>query len=666
VPPSLPITRTYEYQSGANFIEGVMAGGKRIESVEPHRGNTAPKTTNSDIESTRTFDPHGLLTDSESNGGTDAASKGAKAKVEYFSESAAPHLRGLPHIVREGEGADELITTYEYPSATQTKSTDARGVITLTDYDAWQRPVHVSVTRPGDALFLEQTWRYDDAGRLIETAERKGEGFVTTRFSYDVVGRRLSTMTDGIATVGSMTTSTIYSLGTHTITTTHPGGAITTTELDQLGRTKRSVTITGSSPIEQQFAYDLAGNQVYATDMLVATVTAFDAHGRAVATRAADGTISTTRYDEWSRPIEDKALTSNATTTIASTSYNFTDAGRATSITTQVDAGVNRTTSFGWDGGGRTTRTATNGRASAAAFDVAGRMKSYASGAGNLAALTEIFEKSEVKAHSGDLPIATETSEKNGPAIAASMDRNTAGDIVRENVGSLEWTRTFDQLGNVISANLPKRPETSWQVDARGAVELETLPGGAKNEFAYHANGAQSAYTDPDHEPTTTQTDFLGRPLIRKYKDDTTELTEWDGARMKSFTDRQGRKQSYTYNGKGQLAEVRDGANTLIDQYTYDDAGRLVSWKTPDSEILWSDFNLEGAPKKTTQRRFRDGALLDEYVQTHTWNEHGEREIFGGVAAITYTAARGGPGDAGPRTCVSRGGRGRDSDCRPP
>jgi YD repeat-containing protein len=238
IPPALPIARTYEYQSGANFLEGVTAGGKRIESVEPHRGNTAPKTTNSSIESTHAFDPHGLLTQSESHGGTDDVSKGAKARIEYFSESAAPHLRGLPHIIREGEGADELITTYEYPSATQSIATDARGVITLTDYDAWQRSVHASVTRPGDALFLEQTWRYDDAGRLAETAERKGDGFVTTRFSYDVLGRRLSTTNTGIATVGSMTTSTAYSLGTHTITTTHPGGAITTTELDELGRTK--------------------------------------------------------------------------------------------------------------------------------------------------------------------------------------------------------------------------------------------------------------------------------------------------------------------------------------------------------------------------------------------------------------------------------------------
>jgi YD repeat-containing protein len=205
IPPSLPIARTYEYQSGANFLEGMMAGGKRIESVEPHRGNTAPVSVNSDIRSTQTFDTHGMLTDSVSSGGTDAASKGAKGKIEYFDETAPPHMRGLPHIVHEGDGADELKTTFDYRSATQTTSIDARGVITTTDFDAWQRPVHVNVSRIGDALSLDQTWRYDNSGRLVETSEQKGTGFVTTRYTYDVVGRRLSTTTTGIATVGSVT-----------------------------------------------------------------------------------------------------------------------------------------------------------------------------------------------------------------------------------------------------------------------------------------------------------------------------------------------------------------------------------------------------------------------------------------------------------------------------
>ena len=38
----------------------------------------------------------------------------------------------------------------------------------------------------------------------------------------------------------------------------------------------REVVVTGNQPIEHRFAYDIAGNTVYATDMKVATASAFD------------------------------------------------------------------------------------------------------------------------------------------------------------------------------------------------------------------------------------------------------------------------------------------------------------------------------------------------------------------------------------------------------
>jgi RHS repeat-associated protein len=648
IPAATPIARTFHYQPGSNFLASLEAGGKKVESSEPHRRNTAPVTTNSEIESTRRFDAHGQLTESTSSGGTDRASAGAKGRIDYFDATAPLHQRGLPHMIREGEGLAELETTIEYPSATLTKETDPRGVVTTTESDEWQRPVRVRVERFGDPLVLEQTYRYDASGRLEETTEKKGAELVTTNFTYDVMGRRTSTKTNGVATVGSVTTTTAYDLAARTITTTQPGGAITVSELDSLGRVQHTITHTGSSPIEQYFAYDAAGNQVYASDTLTASASAFDAHGRAVATRAADGTVASSTYDEWGRAKTIKSLADDATTTVAESTYEFTDAGRAKSVSTKVDAGMQRTTSFAWDGGGRGTRTATNGRASAATFDVAGRMKSHAAGAGDLSALTEVFEKSEVKAHSGELPVTTESSEKNGPAYTASMDRNTTGDVVRENVGPLEWKRRYDELGNVTEANVPGRPATKWDVDARGAATKETLPDGATNQFAYDATGAQNLYSDPTEgkaEETSTDRDLVGRPIRRTYPDGTTERIEWDGPRVKSVTDRQNRTQTYVYNAKGQLTEVREGASTVLEVLEYDHAGRLVSWKNAEAEIAWGDFDLDGNAKQTLQTRYKDASglasspvVLDRFLQEHRWNEHGERVKFSMPAAAPLGA----------------------------
>ena len=130
--------------------------------------------------------------------------------------------------------------------------------------------------KPGEPLALETRYEYDASGRVEKVIQKQDDADVTTTYAYDVMGRRTSTTTNNIATVGSVTTSTVYDLANRKTITTQPGGATTTTEVDSLGRPIVSRVNTGSSPIEQRFAYDLAGNRVYSTDMFVASATAYD------------------------------------------------------------------------------------------------------------------------------------------------------------------------------------------------------------------------------------------------------------------------------------------------------------------------------------------------------------------------------------------------------
>jgi len=639
LPAVLPITRTFHYQPGSTFLEGIDANGSRIEIAEPHRQRREPRTVNDAVAQVEKYDDRGRLRETGSSGGTDSASAGAKAGIRYFEDTDPPHKRGRPRSITEGEGAAALVTTYDYPTALRTVQTDPRGVITTTDVDTWDRLVKIRVERPGDPLTLENAFFYDATGRLERTEEKKGSGIVTTQSEYDVMGRPKSVMRDGIATVGSVTSRTEWDLRSRRITKTHEGGAVTTHDLDPLGRIVHSFTETGSSPIEQRFAYDLAGNRVFTTDLLTASASAFDVHGRRIGTRHADGTADVAQHDAWDR-VETAKSVDAAGATSAQSTYQFTPSGRLQSLRTQVDADLSRVSSFAWDGGGRTTREATNGRAAWTSFDVAGRLKESLAGKGDLSALDEIFAKSKVTSHSGALPEVQEQSEKTGGTYEASAAHNVAADVTEEKVGSLEWKRTFDELGNVTAAATPGREATQWNVDSRGAVEKEIKAGGAENQYAYDASGAESVYTDPAHEPTSTKRDLLGRPVLRTYLDTTTEVIEWEGARLKSVTDRQGRKQSYLYNAKGQLAEIRDGQDRVTDLLKYDDAGRLKRWTTADAEVTWGPFDLDGNPKRTSQKRFRNGTglqtvplVLDEIVQEHRWNEHGERVRFSMPAA---------------------------------
>jgi RHS repeat-associated protein len=636
LPATPAITRKLQYQSTSNastFVQRVEANGLGIESPEAHREQPEPSATNDQVASKQRFNGGGQLIEISSSGGTDTGSAGSEGAIEYAPLTAAPHERALPTKIRAGDIVSGLVTTIEYPTETRTRETDPRGTVTTTDYDAWQRPVRVHVSRAGDPFDLEQKFEYDASGRLVRTLESKDAGYVTTTYDYDVLGRQTSATTDGSATVTSVTTTTSYDLASKTIVARHSGGAVTTTELDSLGRPRHTHTETGSSPVDQHVAFDLAGNPVVSTDLFTASATAFDAHGRAVATRSLAGTSSVTTYDAWDRPTDVQAFDAEGKT-IAQQSFDFTPAGRLRSTTARIDESRTRTTELAWDGGGRTSALAVNGRASRSVFDAAGRSLRQASGAGSLTGISDTFASSEVGSFSGGLPVSTVATDRGGAAVTASMEHNGLGDVVRQRVGPLEWNQSFDQLGNVTQASVPGRPAARWKVDARGAVTEETKSDGATINYGYTATGALSSYLDPTNEETKTTTDYVGRPVKRDYPDGTSEIVEWLGPRLASVTDRQGRTQRLVYNEKNQVTEVRDGGGALLEKLEYDAAARLVAWTTADAKLTWENFTFDGKPRRTTQTRYGNGSglgaaeVLDSYVQEHRWNEHGERTVW--------------------------------------
>ncbi|MDQ3282371.1 MAG: hypothetical protein M3Q69_13300, partial [Acidobacteriota bacterium] len=642
VPPSAAIARAFHYHGPGAFLKDIEAGGRRIDSPQPHRDYRTAEASNDSISSTQTFDSHGVLKTTSSSNGTDTTGAGSAGEIRYWEETDPKYKRGLPRLTRSGT----LETRIDYPDETHVRSIDAAGVITTTELDTWNRPKSVTISKPGDPLVITESYQYEASGRLHSITRARAAGDVTTTYEYDLMGRQKSVTTNQIASVNTAATTTQTDLGSRKIVTTAPGGAVTTVELDRLGRTIRSVTDTGSSPIEQQFAYDLAGNRVFVTDMLTASATAYDAHGRPVATRNADGTISTTTFDDWGNATASKELSNDATPQIVAEShFDFTPAGRLKKLENRVDAARTLTTNFAWDGGGRTTAVAANGRASRMKFDLGGRLQTSEAGAGDLAAISEIFSKTTVTDHDGLQPTTTVMQEKGGASYTAFTAHDTAGDVKQQSVGPLTWKQTYDELGNVTEASVPGRPSTKWDVDARGNAKSETLPDGAQNQFEYHGSGAQSKYIDPSTEDTRTTTDRIGRPTRRDYKDGSFEIMEWEGSRLKSVTDRQQRKQVYKYNGAGQLEFIEDATGARLDELHYDTAGRLISWKNADSELTWSGFDLQGHPTTTTQKRFANGdgltssspVVLDTYTQTHTWNEHGERSDYTMPAAAGMT-----------------------------
>ena len=227
------------FRSQSAYLDSISAGGKKIEAKEPERNTLSPQNNNS-VSKT------GLPKTVDSSGGTGS---GGKAEAHYPDPSPSLPLwkRGRPDYTTQG--SDKLMTKFDYPDELTTKITDPQNVVTEIHVDTWGRPSHVTVTGPDQQLDFKVD--YDATGRVHEQRRKQGSATILTTYEYDIVGRVKSVVTTGLAAAaGATTTATAMddysSFSSGTVKHTSPGGAVTTTFIDRLGRPKRVETKTGA------------------------------------------------------------------------------------------------------------------------------------------------------------------------------------------------------------------------------------------------------------------------------------------------------------------------------------------------------------------------------------------------------------------------------------
>jgi RHS repeat-associated protein len=640
-----PIAQTLNYGSGGDplFLSSVTTNNLTINAPEASRAQKNPIATNDGVNTSSTYDDFGQLKSVVTNGGTDSASAGSSTTIQYKPDTANEWERGLPYLIDNGGS----LTQISYLDQDTVITINPRNVLTTTKSDAWGRPVDVLTSGP--ELTLHEMYSYDANGRLHQTIRIQGPRTVTTTFTYDALGRTTSVATDNVVVDGAQTTqstTTTYDLTNHTLTTTlAPNGPTTTTTLDTLGRTITSSTATGQTPILRNYAYDKAGNVVYEADNFVAVAHAYDAHGRRIATLYQDGTQDVLDHDALGRTTETTSK-DNTGATIAHAKADITPAGHVLSTKVDLDAATGNATisDFKWDGAGRITRggvkpaisSSSSGdlRAMQRIFDAAGRVRHDEAGAGDTNGVTDRFSVSDVTSFinlNSALPQSVLRKERTGSTYTQSFDYDTNGNTTKAILGSLKWEQHFDEAGNVTKAAEPNRQPTTANYDARGAATDQTEPGNATTKFTWNSTGALKDYIDPHPEATTSDNDLAGRPLKRTYADHTFEQFVWNGPRLASYTDRQGKTQTFGYNSRNQLESIREPAGAELDHIDYDSAGRVLAWTNRDSKIEYLAYDLQGHPLRTRTTRYAPGTglsskqILDVFEQTHTWNAHGER-----------------------------------------
>ncbi len=654
------ITKSFQYQSGAevsSFLQSVTANGSKIDAAEPSPAGEV-LDDNDSIKRKTELDAFGRTARVSTSGGTDGSDVGSNLTLSYVPSTAPKYAAGKIKAVTQKDGAESLDTTTDYPDEHTIIETDVqRSTVKKSTIDDWERPVDVAVSEAGSSEpVLHEQYEYDAAGRVrrllrqqtslnpkTKAKERKS---VATEYAYDAVGRLLSTTINEAAVDGKftqLTTSTEYQLGARSIVQTSATGNKTTIDLDGAGRTQTRTVAAAPQPIVQEFAYDLAGNQVFSGEKCVAscgavltwigTAGAFDAHGRSTATLNADGTKTTASgFDGWGNPAAVSTLDSTNGISGKST-LSFTPSGRLTTQATDLGTSSLESSSK-WDGAGRPTATQASGRLSVSRFDALGRLVSTTAGEGAGTTVASPFYSFKVPpyAYSGSLVTAGAVKEKSAPEVGVSYGFDAVGNATKRTVGELSWQQELDERGSALSSAQPGRSPEVYQYDSRGLVTRDTRPDASELNFHYDAASSMKKYIDPTEE-TLTENDFLGRPLKRTYPDETTETFGYDGARLWTYKDRQNRPYVYEYDSSGRLYEVRV-AGEPVERRGYDSAGRLQILTSSDAAIRFDKFDLGGRPHLTVQTRYRNHSaftskeILDEYSQTHDFNEHGERTKY--------------------------------------
>ncbi|WP_386190485.1 RHS repeat-associated core domain-containing protein [Streptosporangium jomthongense] len=507
----------------------------------------------------------------------------------------------------------------------RTQTTDPRGYVTKTDYDALGRPVRQTdpgPSGPGGVWVLE----YDLLGEQLAMVSPTGARGEAT---YDDLGRKITqTQIERVPTTASYTTKLTYDNAGNLTKSVAPGNKTTTFTVNAAGE------ITASSdPLSHSttFAYDIQGRQTKVTDPLGnATEAVYDLAGRKTSMKDLDGTGATVRtvsagYD----PV------GNATSTTSGeghvTTRSFDAAGRLTSLVEPVSATKTITTTFGYDAAGARTRV-TDGRGNAT-------WTTY-----NSLGLAESVIEPSTTAHPGAADRTWTTAyDASGNAVSTVQP------------GGVRIDRTFDPLNQVTkqagtgaSVTTPDRDAVYDQAGRLTTIGDYTLE--------YNDRGLLTKVSKAGTQVATYAYDNLGNPTQRVDPTGTATFT-WDNAnRLATASDPvTGRTWTYGYDNADRLTSQTSAGTVNSQAYTYDAVDRVATHTlkngsgTQLAKITYGwdkDDNLTG---KTTVGTAGAGANTYAYdrsgrltswtapggaVTDYEWDDAGNRTKAG---TTTYT-----------------------------
>lgn len=369
------------------------------------------------------------------------------------------------------------------------------------------------------------TFTYEDPHDFnllsVTVTGEPGDESVTTSFTYDNLGRKLTETVDREtsatdATLIPLKTTYAYDLLSRVVAVTDPLGNIRRTDYDANGKVSREsvdfyLDDNGTPGIPLDDNYD---TRVYATYT-------YDAADRVISQKDVDGNDTQYEYDSRGNVIA------------------ITDAnGHITQY--EYDAMSRRTAVIEATGG--TTRMF---------YDLAGQIVKTVDGNGNATS----FEYDEV---------GRQTKITTALLLVTSL--------------------TYDANGNVLTVTDPENRVTAHVYDEfnRRIQTTDPAPAGGVTKFSYDLLGNRTSLEDAEQRVTAFKYDELGRlietvdPLLQSPTDETTVYTYDKLGNVLTMVDRNGKTVRYTYDNLNRLAKKDFVEDETQEDFTYDTFGNLA------------------------------------------------------------------------------------------
>jgi RHS repeat-associated protein len=585
---------------------------------------------------------------------------------------------GLPLTVQDGPG-------------TQVRFGHAEGRLMWIAHEGGKR---LDVHWDGDRIIglvcsdgRRVTYRYDDAGNLVEADGPQGQrryeldtqgrivavsdadGVVELRNTYDADGRILSQIS-----AHGRRSRMRYLPGHVTIVDDEDGGPVNTYLHDGQGRLTGVVDGHGA---ELSKTYDPWGNPLSVTDRNGAvTLQQWDERARLTRQVLPSGATFAFSYDKSDRVVEVTVSTG------ATTRYRYESTERTPTEIINPEGGLTRLevtgglvhriidpdgveVSFGFDADGNVTSiTDAYGNTGVLERDAAGRVTAAVSPSGRRTELTYDQAGRPVQRRdpgggvwrfaytpAGRLVVVVD------PTGARTMTYYGTNGEAEQIVGPLSHvtSRRFDALGNLAGIVAPDGAKWEFTYDALCRLVGIHDPAGASWLRKYDSEGNLTGSIDPlgahrtatlnslghitklDDGATSVEFEFdeLGRATVHRRPDGTELRFTYDRCgRRTSVTDPLGGVTRYTYTPAGRLAQVTSPLGHAM-AFEYDRAGRMVTEVDPRGHRRTYRYDAEGRITRVTA----PGGETSYFSYDDAGRLATHRQPSGGLTRYTYDAA---------------------------